>query len=70
MKIVVTKDEFAKLIRYCEKLNHTYGKTCDDCVLAGFCQGETMVEDYCEIESSVNFSNGLVINPCDFTRVD
>ena len=49
MKIVVTKDEFAKLIRECESQNTGYS-ICSSCVMKSFCQGDTQIENFCEIE--------------------
>ena len=50
MKIIVTKDEFAKLIRECESQNTGYN-ICSDCVMKPFCQGDTQIENFCEIET-------------------
>ena len=49
MKIVVTKDEFARLIRECESQNTGYS-ICSSCVMKSFCQGDTQIENFCEIE--------------------
>lgn len=49
MKIIVTKDEFAKLIRDCEGQNTGYN-ICSNCVMKTFCQGDAQIEDFCEIE--------------------
>ena len=69
MKIVVTKDEFARLVRECESKFNT-SSCCYNCIMNTFCQGEGKIEDFCEIESSVNSSNGLFINPCAFRKED
>lgn len=49
MKIVVTKDEFAKLIRECKK--STGYDICSNCVMKIFCQGDAQIENFCEIET-------------------
>lgn len=51
MKIIVTKDEFAKLIRECESQNTGYS-VCSNCVMKPFCQGDTQIEEFCEIEAN------------------
>ena len=48
MKIVVTKDEFARLVRECESKVSGYN-CCNNCVMNTFCQGEGRIEDFCEI---------------------
>lgn len=49
MKIIVTKDEFARLIRECESQNTGYN-ICSNCVMKTFCQGDAQIENFCEIE--------------------
>ena len=48
MKIVITKDEFARLVRECESKARGYD-CCNNCVMNIFCQGEGRIEDFCEI---------------------
>ena len=50
MKIIVTKDEFAKLIRECESQNTGYNICSNNCVMKPFCQDDTQIEEFCEIE--------------------
>lgn len=50
MKIIVTKDEFAKLIRECKSQNTGYS-ICSNCVMKTFCQGDEQIENFCEIET-------------------
>lgn len=49
MKIVVNKEEFARLVRECEIKVSGYG-SCGNCVMNTFCQGEGRIEDFCEID--------------------
>lgn len=49
MKIVVTQNEFARLVRECADKISGYG-CCKDCVMNTFCQGDGRIEDFCEIE--------------------
>lgn len=50
MKIIVTKDEFAKLIRECKSQNTGYS-ICSNCVMKTFCQDDAQIENFCEIET-------------------
>lgn len=49
MKIIVTKDVFAKLVRECESQNTGYNN-CSNCVMKTFCEGDVQIENFCEIE--------------------
>lgn len=51
MKIVLTKDEFARLVRACECTGNGINTSCYNCVMFGFCQEESHIEDFCEIET-------------------
>lgn len=63
MKIVCSKEEFARLVRNCEHSTSSYPAGCSGCVFSTFCtqSGDasddeimTVIEDICEIGAEAN----------------